>query len=106
MVKLMIEFIYRDEVAEAAVTWELFEAAKMYELPRLQNLCLGSLRGNLTFGNCCAMLEAAFRHDLDEAFDHAAKFVRENSAEVVKTDGWKIVTANCELLEKFALHPT
>lgn len=33
MVKHLILYIYSEEVAEAAVTWELFEAAKLYALP-------------------------------------------------------------------------
>jgi hypothetical protein len=33
VVKHLILYIYSEEVAEAAVTWELFEAAKLYALP-------------------------------------------------------------------------
>jgi hypothetical protein len=50
------------------------------------------------------MLMAIFKHDLDEMFDHAMEFVKKNKTEVSKTDGWKAVTRNNELLAKILIH--
>lgn len=52
----------------------------------------------------CRMLMAIFKHDLDEMFDHAMEFVKKNKTEVSKTDGWKAVTRNNELLAKILIH--
>jgi hypothetical protein len=101
---LVIAFIYSDDVAEDAVTWELYEAAKMYALGRLQSLCLRSLLKSLDVNSCCKMLETTFKHDLDEMFDYAMDYLRKNKSEVAKTDGWKAVTENSKLLAKVLLH--
>jgi hypothetical protein len=100
----MIDFIYSSYVPESAVTWDLFEAAKMYALPGLQDACLLSLRKNLNVNNSCKMLELTFKHGLDELFDFAMAFVKTNKHEVARTDGWTAVTDNSKLLAKILIH--
>jgi hypothetical protein len=53
---------------------------------------------------CCKALEGTFKHDLDNMFDYSMKFFQKNKHEVAKTDGWKAVTKNNDLLVKMVLH--
>ncbi len=99
----LITFLYEDEVNEDAVTWELYNLAKMYEVERLQQLCLRGLRKQLDVGNCCQMLEAAFLHGLDELFDFGIKFLKEKKELVSQTDGWKDMVKNNGLMVKLVL---
>jgi hypothetical protein len=98
IVKHLIEFVYKDDVDETAVTWELFEAAKMYDLAGLQRLCLTVIRKRLDVSNCCQMLEATTLHDLPDLFDLVVSFLRTFKAEVMQTDDWPRVAANAKLM--------
>ncbi len=100
MVKLLVEFIYFDTVRENDVSWDLFEAAKMYDLSQLQNLCLDAFRKKLSVANCCAMLEGAFKHDLSELFDRAVDFLNKNKWDVAQTKDWEAVAENSKLITK------
>ncbi len=105
MAKVFLEFIYSDDVAEDAVTCDLFDLAKMYDVPKLQNMCLRGLRKNINVDNCSKMLEAANKHDLEDLFSEAMDFFRENKAAVAKTEGWKDLEARPAVLAKIALYP-
>ncbi len=100
MVGSLIHFIYADYVDEASVTWELFEAAKMYELTKLQKACLCVICEKLSVDTCAKMLEGTFKHDLTGLFDYAMEFAVAYKSEVTKTEGWKAVLENPGLVGK------
>jgi hypothetical protein len=104
VVELLLEYIYKDAIAEEDVTWELFHAAKMYELDGLAKLCLTSLRKSICVDNCCAMLESAFLYELEIVFEFAVRFVRKNKKQVAKTEAWSAMKQNHELMAKICLH--
>jgi hypothetical protein len=104
VVKQLITFIYEDKVDEEAVTWELYNAAKMYEVNRLQQLCLRGLRKKLDLDTCCEMLKSAFVHDLDEIFDFAIVFLKKNKEGVSQTNEWQeLVKEYPDVLAKIIL---
>ncbi len=102
--ELLIKYIYTDDVPENSISWDLFEAAKTYEIIRLQELCLKSLRRNISAQNCCRMLEAAMLHDFEDYFNFAMVFFKNNKEEVMSSDSWKQVLTNNTLLAKIIVH--
>jgi speckle-type POZ protein len=104
VVKQMIKFIYHDEVAEDAVSWQLFELAEMYDLTRLQQIYLSGLCKNIGVGNCCKILDLAFRSHSEEIFGFAIEFLKKHKNEVAQTEGWEQVKNNKGLIAKIILH--
>jgi hypothetical protein len=87
--ELLIKFIYGFEVPEDSVTWALFEAARMYALPKLTCFCVSALGKKLEVNNSCEMLYQAHKHRLDNLFDYILKFIKRNKTEVAQTEGWR-----------------
>jgi hypothetical protein len=91
-------------VPEKAICWDLFEAAKMYDLDRLQKICLKSLCNSLNVNNCCRMLEAASLHDMPKLFRMAKRILKWRWAEVTETDDWKELVLNNKRLARKLEH--
>jgi speckle-type POZ protein len=103
VVKHMARFIYKDDVEEEAISWSLFEAAAMFELSDLKQMCLDGLSKDINTENCCTLLEMAFRYDLDKIFDLAMAYFRANKMSVAKTPEWEKMKNNKELMAKIVL---
>jgi hypothetical protein len=101
VVENLIKYVYGEEVPKHAISWELFEAAEMYGVAGLRDLCLWSLRRSISVENCARTLEVASMHNLSDVFALAVDFFKNNLNEVAKTDDWeRISTTNGALLDK------
>ena len=85
---LLLEYLYTDTIqVPVAQSVELYIVADLYDLERLREICMQSLRRNLSAETAGPLLQTAADHHCIVIKDYVMNFVVENFDAVSKTNG-------------------
>lgn len=103
---VLLHYIYTDEIdIDVMNVFDVFRAADMFGLPKLQDACVELTRQKLTVRTAADFLQLAHAAGCPEIKDIAMLFVRKNFPAVSKTSGMKDVSADLmlELIQGYDL---
>ena len=107
----MLAFLYSGMAPNLeTLARDLLIAANKYELPRLGAMCENALKMEMTVANAVELLLHSDLHQATELKKACMEFIRSNTTEIYKSDGWKQLKENsahdhnystllCELME-------
>lgn len=89
--RAVLEFVYTDAVSPmtAEDAQNLLFAADHYDLTRLMKICEETLCNSVTAENSALTLSLAEKHSAVGLKKFILRYMAENTAEVMKTEGWK-----------------
>ncbi len=102
VMRSLVHFIYTDELDKRGKGFaaELLAAADQYELPRLVSLCENQLVKSIDDKSAVARLMLAERHHSNRLKLVCMNYIAMNGAEVMKTEGWKLLQTETKLLQE------
>ena len=96
----MLRYLYTDDceiTLENAM--ELFEAADIFGIERLKNMCEQSIISNIDVENAAAIFHASDMHNAQSLRDRAISYILDCFDDVSKTSGFEqLAKANVELV--------
>lgn len=96
----LLHFIYTGKVPNLrTVAKDLLAAADRYQLPQLVEICEEHLMSNLTTESAPEVLVMAHLHKANRLKGIVIEYIISNRKEIMKLDGWKLITQHPDLLE-------
>ncbi|KAL6953830.1 hypothetical protein U1Q18_046960 [Sarracenia purpurea var. burkii] len=97
----MLRYIYTGNVENLdALVDGLFEAADKYDLGELKTLCENVLINNMSVASAVDTLTMADMHHANELKSKIMAYIVMNVKEVMRTEGWKTLMSNLQLLNE------
>merc|ERR1719273_861463 len=94
--KSLLNFMYKDKVADDEITVKLLAAADMYEVMRLRSICSESLSKKINLETVGEIWLTAYLHNVENLADYATQFMAKN---------WKILSKNEDIKELGQKYP-
>lgn len=86
----LLDYLYTGRVPRLhEVAVPLLQAADKYDLKELKDICADAAIEQINLDNAAEMIDLAYKYDAIELKKNVVIFVRQNSDELAKTNGWK-----------------